>query len=56
MEAREPLKPGWPRVRVMSAGMGYPPPAPSSDRSSLAPAQITVVIEGAKFVTGTVSA
>jgi hypothetical protein len=50
MEARSPFRPGWPRVRIASGGLGFPAPTPNPDRALIAPAQSTAVIDGVKLV------
>lgn len=51
MDARNPVRPGWPPVQVTSAGLGFAVPLPLVRRSMhVDAAQRTRVVDGALLV------
>ena len=55
MEAKEPARPAWPRIRVTSAGLGFPGAAPAACApAGVRRAQITLVVDGAQLTAGTI--
>jgi hypothetical protein len=55
MEAKEPARPAWPRIRVTSAGLGFAGAAPAARASECARrAQVTLVVDGVQLTAGTI--
>lgn len=56
MEAKEPLRPSRPRIRLTPAGLGAAAAPMSCGPAAIVPAQRTAVVDGVKLATRTFAA